>query len=251
MTPAQIWTYARWALAILLLLLVVRCATPRALDAIGGAIEFDAGEGSIFAPGDATAAATPTPQDLPAATPTLEPPIGPVVDGGAEPIADFHVLGGVADIDTDTLSLRDDPDDLVVIAFDLVPGSPECLTSLTLEMSVAEVRSTTEIGVFLADFPDAAETVDNQMIDEDLLLTPVPAVNALVEEPGRLQLDIARAYRNYFTFDLPPDSPFVMVVQATVPVEPDGGIELFAVNAADADVHPALAWTGELGCTGF
>ncbi len=250
MTAARIWTWVRWPIAIVALLLVVRYATPRALEALKGTIEFGAEEGSIFSAGDDEATETETPLDVvPEPVQTLEPPSGPAEDGATLASADFHVNDQIADVDAEALLIGDDEGDAIVVAYPLPQGDPSCLAGMSALLTIDDVASTTEIGVFLGNVPTADEVVDNQFVEGPLTLTEEPIQRILVESEGRLDIDVLAAYQSYFTQGLPPGSPFVLVVQATVPVELQGGLSMTALET-ETEAAPTLAWTAVPDCGG-
>lgn len=246
MTPAKIWTFARWPIAIVALLAVANYAMPRFVATLPTLIEFDA-SGSILAPETETTETEAPAPVLPTTQPTLEPPSGEVVDGTAPPTADFFVNDTVADIDTDSLILSDNPGDAIVIAFDLPPGDPQCMSAMTLRLDVQEVASTTEIGVYASTVHDAPEVVDNQQVDGDLRAVASPMATALVEADGPLDLDVLAGYQTYFLQDFPPGTPFVVTIVPTIPVETQGGLRITSSNAEN-ELAPTLTWTGTPGC---
>ncbi|MEO2107777.1 MAG: hypothetical protein ABGZ36_19330 [Actinomycetota bacterium] len=246
MTVAKIWTIIRWPIAIVALLAVANYAYPRFLDTLDTLVEFDA-SGSILAPeSESTETELPV-STVPTAVPTLAPPTGPVTDGQAAPIADFYVNDTVADIDGTSLILSDDPADSIVVAFDLPPGDPGCMSSLTLGLSVEDVLSTTELGIYPSSLIDAANVVDNQQVDGDLKASPSPMATALVEAEGRLELDVLGGYQSYFLLEHPPGTPFVLTVEPTIDVESQGGVRIVSANA-ESDASPTLTWVGTPGC---
>lgn len=246
MTFARIWTIVRWPLALVGLFAIVNYAYPRFLDTLPDLIEFDA-SGSILDTSTEEPTETFSEVVVPLPNPTLQPPTGPVVDGFAGPIADFHVNDTVADIDAQDLILTDDAADSVIIAFALPPGDPGCMASVSVTLTVSEVLSPTEIGIFASDVSDAAEVLDNQQVDGDLRLDPTPMTTALLEAPGSLTLDITAGYQRYFTYELPPATPFVLAVVPTIPVETQGGVRFVAADQLNESA-PTLTWVGTPGC---
>ena len=246
MTPAKIWTFVRWPIAIVALLALANYAYPRFVDSLGTLIEFDA-SGSILDTATASESALPTAAAIPTTTPTLEPGTGPVTDGVGAPVADFFVNDTVADIDNDALILSDDSADRIIVAFDIPPGDPGCMSAMTLGMTVDEVLSPVEIGVFASTVGDAADIVDNEQVDGDLRATTTSMATALVEAPGRLTLDVLAGFQSYFTQDFEPGRPFVLTIAPTVPVESQGGLRMVSSNQEDADA-PSLSWVGTPGC---
>lgn len=250
MTFSQVWTYLRWPLAVIGLLLVAQYAIGNLGEAAGGMIEFDA-SGSILAPDDA-ASETEDPLDaLPTAAPvsTLEPGTGPVVDGLGGAIADLHVNDTAADVDGEELVISDDADDKVVVAFDIPAGDPGCMAVVNLSITAVDVRSPVEIGVFASTVDDPVGVQDNQELTGDLRASATPMATALLEEPGTLTLDLTAGYQEYFTLGLPATQPLVLTIAPTVPVEPLGGVS-FAASETGSEAAPTLLWTGIPDCGG-
>ena len=246
MTVAKIWTFVRWPIAIVALLAVAQYAYPRFLDTLPTMFEFDP-SGSIL---DQSTESSESEEPLalePTTAPTLAPPTGPVTDGTAVPIADFYVNDTVADIDNDALILSDDEADSIVIAFDLPPGDPGCMSSMTLDLTIDEVLSATEIGVYASNLTTAGQVVDNQQVDGDLRAVATPMATALIESPGRINLNVLAGYQSYFTIGQPPATPFVVTIAPTIPVESQGGLRIDSANLEN-DNSPALTWLGTPGC---
>lgn len=247
MTSAQIWTYIRWPIAIVLLAALGNYAYPRFVESLGTLIEFDA-SGSILAPESETTESETPAEVLPTSVPTLAPNTGPVTDGVSTAIADFFVNDTVADVDNESLILSDDPADAIVIAFEIPPGDPGCMSSMSLGLDVAEVSSTTELGVYASSLSEAATIVDNEQVDDpDLRALATPMATALVEQQGRLNLDVLAGFQSYFLQGFPPGTPFVLTIVPTIPVESQGGLRITALDAANEDV-PSLSWVGTPGC---
>ncbi len=246
MTPAKIWTFVRWPIAIVGLLALANYAYPRFVDSLDTLVEFDP-SGSVFAPVTETEGDIVATELLPTTQPTLEPPTGPVTDGVAAPVADFFVSNRVADIDNDALIIGDVDGDQVVVAFDIPPGDPGCMEAMTLSLSVEEVASAIEIGVFPSTVGNAANIVDNEQVDGDLRASSQQMASALVEAPGRLALDVLAGYQSYFTMDFEPDRPFVVTIAPTVSVEQQGGIRMTASNQENEDA-PSLSWVAIPDC---
>ncbi len=247
MTTSQVWTVLRWPLAILGLLAVVNYALPRLPEAASGMIEFDT-TGSIL--DDATESEAPDELDVavaPLEEPTLQPGTGPVTDGTAPPIADFFVNDTVADVDSEALVLSDDPADSVVVAFDFPAGDPGCMAVVNLNLTVDDVSSPVEVGVFASTIDNPVEVVDNQQVDGDLRATSSPMAVALIQDPGVITFDVTGGFQSYFTQDFPAGKPFTLTIVPTVPVESQGGIR-FAAADAGGDTAPTLLWTGTPGC---
>ncbi len=247
MTFAQVWNFLRWPLAILGLFAIVQYALPRLPEAVAGMIEFDT-SGSILAGGEASE--TPEPLNIPVAplaVATLEPGSGPVTDGVSVPIADFFVNDTVADIDNESLVLSDDPADSVVVAFDFPAGDPGCMAVVNLNLTITDVATPVEIGIFASTIDDPVSVVDNQQVDGDLRATATPMAVALIQDPGTITFDVTGGFQSYFTQDFPPGKPFVLTVVPTVPVESQGGVTFVSANAGTEDV-PTLLWTGTPGC---
>jgi hypothetical protein len=245
MTPSQVWIYLRWPLALLGLLAIVQYALPRLPEAVAGMVEFDP-SGSILAPTSESESDLPIPEAEIAAA-TLQPGSGAVADGTAQPIADFAVADTVADIDVEAMELSEAPGDAVVIAFDLPAGDPSCMASMTLSLTVADAAGATEVGVWPGTIAEPVEVVDDQLVEGDLRATPTPMATVLVEQAGPIQVDVLGGFQQYFSLDLPAEQPFVLVLQATTPVEPGGGVAFASANAQDETV-PTLSWTGTPGC---
>lgn len=250
MTFAQVWTYLRWPLAIVGLLAIANYAISNLSMAAGGMIEFDA-SGSILAPDSPSE--SPEPLDtaaLPDAVPAtgLQPGTGPVTDGIGTAIADFSVNDTIADATGEELVLSDDPGDIAVVAFDIPDGDPACMDVVTLNLTISDLVTATEIGVFVSSVDDPAAVPDNGAVDGDGRGSPVAIATALGGEPGTLSVDITQGYQEYFTLDLP-ERPLVLTVAPTVPVEPQGGISFESVDAG-GETPPTLLWTGAPGCSG-
>ncbi|CAN5286690.1 hypothetical protein BH23ACT9_BH23ACT9_31070 [soil metagenome] len=248
MTFTQVWSILRWPLAILGLLAVANYALGNLADAAGGMIEFDA-SGSILAPEEEATEGEDLLADLPEPAPiaTLAPGTGPVTDGAATPLADFHVNNTVADIVNDSLVLTDNPGDSIVVAFEIPEGDPGCMSVVTMTMTAEDVRSATEVGVFASTLDDPLQTVNNQQVDGDLRATGTPMAVALIESPGAITFDLTAGFQSYFTQNFAADRPFVLTLVATVPVESLGGVRFVSANTESAEA-PTLLWTGTPGC---
>lgn len=253
MTFAQVWTFLRWPLAILGLLVVAQYALSNLSEAAGGMIEFDA-SGSILAPDDGpTESETPT-DDLPVAEPeaaaTLAPGTGPVTDGATTAIADLHVEGIVADVDSPELALGAGENDAVIVSFEIPPGDPSCMEVVNLSMGVTEVASATEIGIFASAVDDPADVRDNQEMADDLRASESPMQVALITEPATLVVDVTNGFQDYFAQGFPEGRDFVLTIMPTVPVEPLGGISFESIDAQLGEAPPTLLWTGIPDCGG-
>ena len=248
MTAQRIWTFVRWPVAIVVMLGIVAYAAPRARDAIGGMIDFGFEEGSIFDPdgADATEEATTVPGSEDPAVAEL--PTGPVEDGSAQPTADFGLSGGTADaVDAPEIAIGSQ-EGAAVLAFAPIDGSPDCLATMTLGISVLEATQT-EIGIFVAALSGVDAVATGEAVTGDVVTTDTPFAVALVADSGRLELDVSLAYRDFLTGSGASGEPFVLSVVPTSTLEEGGGIT-FAASEQGAEAGPALTWTGIEGCTG-
>ncbi|HUG87008.1 MAG TPA: hypothetical protein VMM13_20740 [Euzebya sp.] len=253
MTFAQVWTFLRWPLAILGLLVVAQYALSNLSEAAGGMIEFDA-SGSILAPDAEASESEGLPEDLPTAEPqpsaTLAPGTGPVTDGASTATADFHVEDIIADVDGSELTLGDGEQDAVVVAFDIPAGDPGCMAVVNLSMGVTDVASATEIGIFASAVDEPAEVRDNQEMAADLRAFQSPMQVALITEPATLVVDLTAGFQDYFIHGFPEGRDLVLTIMATVPVEPLGGVSFESIDAEDGEAVPTLLWTGDPECAG-
>ncbi|WP_370324978.1 hypothetical protein [Euzebya sp.] len=250
MTPAKVWTFLRWPIAILGLLAVVNYALPRLGEAASGMIEFDA-SGSILAP-DEGASESEDPLDIPVADipqSTLQAGTGPVTDGSSTPIADFTVNDSIADIDGESLEISDDPADAIVVAFDIPQGDPACMQAVTLSMTVDDLASPVQLGVFPSTVDQPVDVVDNQAMDPELRAGDEMA-GTLVDDEGEVTFDLTAGFQEYFTLGFPSDKPFVLTLGPTAFVETQGGVSFVAANAEVEGEVPTLLWTGTPGCGG-
>lgn len=247
MSLSTAWALVRWPIAILGLLAIVNYALPRLGEAASGMVEFDA-SGSILAPaGDASESEA----ELDVSVADLEPqeleaPTGPVTDGVASPITDFYVNDTIADVDSPTLVISDDPADSAVVAFEIPPGDPACMAVMNLNLTASEVLSPVEIGIFASTVDDPAAVVDNQAMEGELR-TPTPMAIGLYEVPGTVTFNITAGYQDYFTQGFPPGKPLVLTVAPTVPVAPQGGLTFVSADA-QSDTSPQLLWNGTPEC---
>lgn len=249
MTFARIWVWLRWPLALLLMVAIVRYAMPRFLDAAGSAVSFNFGDSLLFAGGSEEPSAEPTGAPSEVIDPTLlQRPAGPVEDGSATPVADFDASeGSVDDLTAEELVIGDVLGDVVLLAFNLVDGDPDCLTSMELAVEVLAADGETEIGIWPTYQGDAATFDQFEAIADPLVFPGLPTALAGVAAPGRLeQLDVLAAYRAIFDAGLPAGSVFTLAVQPTGTLEEGGGV-VFASSEA-GDEAPVLSWTGAPGC---
>lgn len=257
MTAQRIWTFVRWPLAIALMLAVVAYAAPRLGDALGGMVDLGFEEGSVFDldGGDATEEATDDVAEVPTTEAAVELPTGPVEDGTAAPVADFGLSGGTADAVDDPIVPIGDQDGAAILAFEALDGHPDCLATMTLGLQVLEATST-EIGIFLADIADAAAVATGGAVAGDVVTTDTPFAVALVRDPGRLELDVSLAYRDFVAATAaaggaggPGGDLFVLSVVPTSTLEAGGGVQ-FAASEQGEETGPSLTWTGVPDCTG-
>lgn len=251
MTPMQVWTIIRWPIALLALAAVANYALPRFVETLPTMVEFDAG--GIFEGGPTeteTEADLALPAPAPTAEPTLAPPTGPVADGEALPIADLYVNGRAANVVDEELLLTDDAEDSITLAFDLPPGDPSCMTSMTLTMTATSVPADgVQASLFASSLTDAVEIGQNFQVDGDLRQSPTAAAMAspLITAAGPVEMDVLNGYQTYFSLGYPPATPFVVTMQ-TVTQPPVGDPLAFVSSRAENEQVPVLRWTGDPAC---
>ena len=260
------WALIKWVAAIAILVGVVAYAVPASVDALTQGIRFGAdaeadaeqGEGGDDAEGgqpDGEAAGDGDAGSEAEPSAEAELPAGPVEDGEAEAVADLALDAGAAeDFDAGTLTIGGDPDDAVVLQFDLIAGDPECIDTAQLEISVQEAQPASELALFPAGVTDLAALEEGERV-EDAVLDPAPSVLAYTDgSPGRLRFDVTGLYQDWAlgepfangeTAEI--GEPFTVVIRpsanATVP-----GRSIDFTSADSSSDEPALTWVGVDGC---
>lgn len=179
---------------------------------------------------------------------------GPVTDGAIAPAVDVSVAGGTADgLAAPTLSVGPGPGDAVVVAFDLVAGSPDCLETLNLELSLVDATPPTELGVYPSGVFDAAALADAAPVAGEIVLDrAAPPVQFTDGTPGRLRWDVLDLYRTWASGQpfsggatVPEGTRFTVAVRAT----DEGAIGRSVVfDASESPNGPTLVFTGVEGC---
>jgi len=165
------------------------------------------------------------------------------------------VADGVASgVQAANLTIGQGAGDAALLAFDLVPGSPDCVASANVELQVVSATPATELGIYPSGVTDAAVLADGNPVAGELVLDRAGAPLAFTDgTPGRLRWDVTALYRTWAlgqafpggaTVD--PGTPFTVAVRATDEGFPGRAIVFQAAQAASDG--PTLAWTGVPGC---
>jgi hypothetical protein len=230
--PAQ--TFVKWTVALLVLAGVVLYALENLGPAISQGVALRGDEDSED-DGDIAAG-------------------GPVTDGAVAPVVDVSVAGGTATgLTAPTLAIGPGPGDAALLAFDLVQGSPDCLATLNLEMSVLSATGPTELGAYPSGVFEATALADAGPVQGELVLDrTAPPVQLTDGTPGRLRWDVLDVYRTWASGQpfasgatVPEGTRFTVAVRAT----DEGAIGREVVfDASESPSGPTLVFTGVPGC---
>lgn len=224
----------KWSLAILLLAGLSLYAIQNVDDAFRAGVAFGGEEASD------------------AAAPALA---GPVTDGEATPQIDFaFVANSVSALTSDGMTVGPGAQDGVLLSFPLIPGSPNCVQTALLELTVRSATPT-EFGVYPSTLQDLETLAETTPVAEPNIPLAEPVRAFTDGTPGPLSWDVLTLYQTYAageSFDgvAAPEvgSPFSVVVRPTD--QGAAGRQVVFASSESPDSRPRLIWTGIPGCQG-
>lgn len=182
-------------------------------------------------------------------------PTGPVADGNAAAQADLSIATGtVGGVGAPQLTIGPGPGDAALLVFPLIAGSPDCVATASLEVAIESATPATELGVYASGQFDTSVLADATVVQGEVVLDRTsPPLQFTDGTPGRLTFDVTQLYRTWASGQpfangqqVPPETPFTVVVRATDEGAVGRAIVMTASEAGDAG--PRLLWTGTPGC---
>lgn len=256
MTDDWRWVIVRWALALVVLGLVVVYAFDGARRSLTSGVQYrgDVEEEPVTLP-------TTSPTEAP---PTVAPvntaliPTGPVQGGTATPLVDLTAgSGGIDPPDSNDLLLGPDPGETVLLSFPLIPGSPDCVETARLQLFVRpETVGEGELRAFPSALFDLGVLAAGTPLPADPVLDAEVSVPAFTDgSSGGLQWDVTSLYKDWSGAValsngqvVPPGTPFTVAIRPSVEEQANRRI-VFAASEAGAQA-PTLTWNGLAGCGG-
>jgi hypothetical protein len=225
----------KWTAAVVVLVLIVMFAAPRAIDELRQAIQLDTGD---------------DPDELPEVAPESTEP--PAIESG-QVIADADLAdrnGTIEQVSTETITLGTDAGSQMLVGFTPVPADTACLTEVILEALLLEATPT-EILVRPAQVRNVeALTPGGAMPGDTIIGGTEPAIALTDGSTGWLQWNVTGQYTlaaREATGDL------VMLSIVLPPSDAEEDEREIVLGSAEGGEESAarLRWSAVEGCTGI